>query len=152
MVWSAGQWPRQLFYAGLKSFSTDGSVHRHPDIFWIGYASSAVVQVQLFAGRHLSIFHELTHVRRDFWQYYEPIRENMPRNCSADVEAVIAYVDGVFTGNDTQSQRKIQRMFGFSSNLDVAQARGYSFVSNPLPNSDGTFSEMGSVDMARSAA
>ncbi|KAK0437340.1 peptidase S28 [Armillaria borealis] len=58
----------------------------------------------------------------DFWQYYEPIRENMPKNCSADVEAVIAYVDGVFTSNDTQSQRKIQGMFGFSSNLDVAQA------------------------------
>lgn len=77
----------------------------HPDIFWIGYASSAVVQVEL-----------------DFWQYYEPIRENMPKNCSADVEAVITYIDGVFTGNDTQSQQKIQRMFGFSSNLEVAQA------------------------------
>ncbi|KAG7441696.1 peptidase S28 [Guyanagaster necrorhizus] len=77
----------------------------HPDIFWIGYASSAVVQIQL-----------------DFWQYYEPIRENMPMNCSADVEAVIAYVDGVFTSNDTQTQSSIQRMFGFTSNLEVAQA------------------------------
>ncbi|SJL16548.1 uncharacterized protein ARMOST_20074 [Armillaria ostoyae] len=62
------------------------------------YVSSAVVQVQL-----------------EFWQYFEPIRENMPRNCSADVEAVIAYI---FFGTDTEMQMKIQSIFGFnSSNL-----------------------------------
>ncbi|KAK0200150.1 peptidase S28 [Desarmillaria ectypa] len=77
----------------------------HPDIFWIGYASSAVVQVQL-----------------DFWQYFEPIRENMPKNCSADIEAVITYVDEVFFGTDTEAQMKIKSMFGFnSSNLVFAE-------------------------------
>lgn len=51
-----------------------------PGVFWAGYASSAVVEAIV-----------------DFWQYFEPIRQNMPQNCSADVEAVITHVDQVFT-------------------------------------------------------
>ncbi|KAK0200130.1 serine carboxypeptidase S28-domain-containing protein [Desarmillaria ectypa] len=77
----------------------------HPDVFWIGYSSSGVVQVQI-----------------DFWQYYEPIRENMPKNCSADVEAVITYVDEVFFGYNTTAQQELQELFGFSTDLEVAQA------------------------------
>lgn len=77
----------------------------HPDVFWIGYSSSGVVQVQI-----------------DFWQYYEPIRENMPKNCSADVEAVITYVDKVFFGSNTTAQQELQALFGFSTDLEVAQA------------------------------
>ncbi|PBK81559.1 hypothetical protein ARMGADRAFT_948001, partial [Armillaria gallica] len=77
----------------------------HPDVFWIGYSSSGVVHVQI-----------------DFWQYYEPIRENMPKNCSADVEAVITYVDKVFFGSNTTAQRELQELFGFFTNLEVAQA------------------------------
>ncbi|KAK0468596.1 peptidase S28 [Armillaria novae-zelandiae] len=77
----------------------------HPDVFWIGYSSSGVVHAQI-----------------DFWQYYEPIRENMPKNCSADVEAVINYVDEVFFGSNTTAQQELQELFGFSTNLDVAQA------------------------------
>lgn len=77
----------------------------HPDVFWIGYSSSGVVHTQI-----------------DFWQYYEPIRENMPKNCSADVEAVINYVDEVFFGSNTTAQQELQELFGFSTNLEVAQA------------------------------
>ncbi|KAK0220796.1 serine carboxypeptidase S28-domain-containing protein [Armillaria nabsnona] len=77
----------------------------HPDVFWIGYSSSGVVHVQI-----------------DFWQYYEPIRENMPKNCSADVEAVITYVDRVFFESNTTAQQELQELFGFSTDLEVAQA------------------------------
>ncbi|THH17760.1 hypothetical protein EW146_g3119 [Bondarzewia mesenterica] len=56
------------------------------DLFQAGYASSAVVQ---------SI--------SDYWGYFEPIRQYMPKNCSADVQAVIAHFDAVFTwGSDSE--------------------------------------------------
>jgi hypothetical protein len=48
------------------------------DSFYAGYASSAVVEA-------------IT----DFWAYFEPIRQQMPKNCSADVEAVISHIDSV---------------------------------------------------------
>ncbi|KIP11822.1 hypothetical protein PHLGIDRAFT_10371 [Phlebiopsis gigantea 11061_1 CR5-6] len=57
-----------------------------PGLFQAGYASSAVVE---------SIV--------DYWGYFEPIRQFMPKNCSADVEAVVAHVDQVFT-NGTKAQ------------------------------------------------
>ncbi|KAI0751819.1 peptidase S28 [Daedaleopsis nitida] len=61
------------------------AMHSKPDVFWAAYSSSGVVQ---------SIGH--------FWGYFEPIREHMPKNCSADVETVINYVDAVIdTGNKT---------------------------------------------------
>ncbi|KAI0029920.1 peptidase S28 [Vararia minispora EC-137] len=47
-----------------------------PGLFQAGYATSAVVQTIA-----------------DFWQYFEPIREYMPQNCSADVQAVVARFD-----------------------------------------------------------
>ncbi|EKM56364.1 uncharacterized protein PHACADRAFT_253438 [Phanerochaete carnosa HHB-10118-sp] len=50
------------------------------NLFRAGYASSAVVEAII-----------------DYWGYFEPIRQFMPQNCSADVEAVIAHVDQVFT-------------------------------------------------------
>ncbi|PBK68058.1 hypothetical protein ARMSODRAFT_1020087 [Armillaria solidipes] len=77
----------------------------HPDVFWIGYASSAVVQVQLL----LAILR--THSRE------------YAKNCSAAVEAVIAYIDEVFFGTDTEMQMKIQSISGFnSSNLALVEA------------------------------
>lgn len=57
-------------------------------MFFAGYASSAVVQ-------------SIT----QFWQYFDPIRQFMPQNCSADVQAVIAHVDKTFaTGSPAEIQ------------------------------------------------
>lgn len=73
----------------------------------------------------------LTHTLiSDFWQYYEPIRENMPKNCSADVEAVINFVDEVFFGSNTTAQRELQELFGFLTDLEVAQACTFHQLSN----------------------
>ncbi|KAI0029923.1 serine carboxypeptidase S28-domain-containing protein [Vararia minispora EC-137] len=66
-----------------------------PDIFWAGYASSGVVE---------SIV--------DFWQYYEPIREHMPQNCSADVQAVVAHFDAI--ANDTEAFDGLKTKFGMA--------------------------------------
>ena len=62
----------------------------------------------------------------DYWRYFEPIRQNMPQNCSADVQAVIAHVDEVFTSNNTDAIQKIKDTFGLGelSHLDdVAGSR-----------------------------
>ncbi|KAH9936834.1 peptidase S28 [Epithele typhae] len=57
-----------------------------PDLLYAGWASSGVVQAI-----------------GDFWGYYEPERQYMPKNCSADMTAVIDYVDSVFeTGTDEE--------------------------------------------------
>jgi len=83
-----------------------------PGVFFAGYSSSGVVQAIL-----------------NFWRYFEPIREHMPRNCSADVQVVIKHIDRVFTSSDTASINAVKDMFGMSdlSHLDdVAGAREYN--------------------------
>ncbi|KIK60910.1 hypothetical protein GYMLUDRAFT_73702 [Collybiopsis luxurians FD-317 M1] len=66
-----------------------------PGVFWAGYASSAVVEAIL-----------------DYWGYFEPIRQFMPQNCSADIEAVIAHIDQVFTSNDTTAIQALKDNWG----------------------------------------
>jgi hypothetical protein len=56
----------------------------------------------------------------DFWAYFEPIRQYMPKNCSADVEAVIAYVDDVFTNGTDDAITALKSNWGMGnvSHLD----------------------------------
>ncbi|KZP04566.1 peptidase S28 [Athelia psychrophila] len=82
-------------YAGALTAWTMAS---HPGVFWAGYASSAVVEA-------------IT----DFWQYFEPIRQNMPANCSADVEAVITHVDQVFTNGTAAEISDLKSNWGLGS-------------------------------------
>ncbi|TDL29923.1 peptidase S28 [Rickenella mellea] len=76
---------------------TSWTMVNKPGIFWAGYASSAVVQA-------------IT----PFWQYFDPIRQFMPQNCSADVQAVTAYVDQVLNGNSTTAITQLKSVFGLS--------------------------------------
>lgn len=78
-----------------------------PGVFFAGFASSAVV--------------EAIH---DFWQYQEPIREHMPKNCSADFQAVVAHVDSVLQGNNKAAIEKIKANFGFESLDHVEDVAG----------------------------
>ncbi|PBL02968.1 hypothetical protein ARMGADRAFT_279728 [Armillaria gallica] len=86
---------------------TSWTMVNKPNIFWAGYASSAVVE---------AIF--------DFWRYFEPIRQNMPQNCSADVAAVIAYVDDVFSGDNTTAINAIKDIFGLSEMIHLDDVAG----------------------------
>ena len=61
---------------------------------------------------------------RDFWQYFEPIREHMPQNCSADVQAVVQYVDQVFTSGDSQKTQEIKDLFGMDNVTHSDDASG----------------------------
>ena len=69
-----------------------------PGIFWAGYASSGVVEAL-----------------DDYWAYFEPIRQYMPKNCSADVEAVIAHVDKVFMSGDDTAITALKSNWGMGS-------------------------------------
>ncbi|KAI0309843.1 peptidase S28 [Amylostereum chailletii] len=75
------------------------TIWRHcskPGLFQAGYASSATVQ---------NIF--------NFWSYFEPIRENMPQNCSNDVQAAIAAFDG--TVSNASAFKALQDQFGMGA-------------------------------------
>ena len=61
---------------------------------------------------------------RDFWAYFEPIRENMPKNCSADVQAVISYVDEVFTGTNETAIEGVKDAFGLGAITYLDDAAG----------------------------
>lgn len=75
----------------------------------------------------------------DFWKYFEPIRQNMPQNCSADVQAVIRHIDSTFTGTNATAIQGIKDMFGMTGVThldDVAGARRCIFASDgPVPYS-----------------
>ncbi|KAL0063139.1 hypothetical protein AAF712_009929 [Marasmius tenuissimus] len=55
----------------------------------------------------------------NFWRYYEPIREHMPKNCSADVEAVIALVDKTIDSNDAIEIQELKANFGMSNVTNI---------------------------------
>ncbi|TEB30029.1 hypothetical protein FA13DRAFT_563022 [Coprinellus micaceus] len=68
-----------------------------PNLFFAAYSSSGVVQARV-----------------DFWEYFEPVREYMPRNCSLDVEAAISQVDKIFQSGNTTAMDSIKKSFGLS--------------------------------------
>ena len=76
-------------------------------MFWAGYASSAVVE---------SII--------DFWQYFDPIRQFMPQNCSADVQAVIKHIDQVFQGKDTAAINALKSNWGMGDVVHLDDVAG----------------------------
>ncbi|KAF5358904.1 hypothetical protein D9758_004828 [Tetrapyrgos nigripes] len=78
-----------------------------PDVFAAGYASSAVVETIL-----------------DYWGYFEPIRQFMPQNCSADVERVIAYVDEVFSGDNQTAIDALKANWGLGSMTHLDDVAG----------------------------
>ncbi|KAG2085941.1 peptidase S28 [Suillus discolor] len=74
-----------------------------PGIFWAGYLSSATVET-------------IT----NYYDYFTPIREHMPQNCSSDIQAVIAYLDGMYAAKDTAGIKTLQETFGLGSLDHVA--------------------------------
>ncbi|KAI8624529.1 serine carboxypeptidase S28 [Xylariaceae sp. FL1651] len=83
-----------------------------PGTFTAYHASSAVVE---------AIY--------DFWEYFDPVEEALPRNCSADVKAVIQYVDGVLSSGDDGDVSTLKTRFGLTAlnNADFADT-----ISNPI--------------------
>jgi pimeloyl-ACP methyl ester carboxylesterase len=86
---------------------TSWTMVNKPGLFAAGYASSAVVEAIL-----------------DFWQYFEPVRQNMPKNCSADVEAVIKKVDTTFLSGNPTAIQAVKDNFGLGSMKHLDDAAG----------------------------
>ncbi|KAH9886027.1 peptidase S28 [Cubamyces lactineus] len=90
--------PWILFGGSYSGALASYTMYTKPGLFAAGYASSAVVEAIA-----------------DFWEYYTPIRQYMPQNCSSDVQAVIAHVDKVYqSGNETEIQ-SLKDIFGLGS-------------------------------------
>jgi len=69
---------------------------------------------------------KLIQYSRDFWQYFEPIRLNMPKNCSADVQLVVQYVDKVVASGNGTAISQIAEYFGLSNASSVEDLLGFS--------------------------
>jgi hypothetical protein len=65
-----------------------------PGTFWAYYSSSGVVEAV-----------------GDFWQYFAPVQEATPQNCSADVNAVINYVDLVLSFGSKKRKQELKNKF-----------------------------------------
>ncbi|KAH9855013.1 peptidase S28 [Lenzites betulinus] len=93
-----GQAPWVLVGGSYSGALTSFTMVNKPNVFQAAYASSAVVE-------------SIT----DYWGYYEPIRQFMAPNCSADIEAAIAHLDQVFTSGSKQEINNIKAMFNMSA-------------------------------------
>ncbi|KAG2351722.1 hypothetical protein BDR07DRAFT_1027150 [Suillus spraguei] len=45
----------------------------------------------------------------DYYDYFTPIREYMPQNCSSDIQAVIAYLDGMYAATTQPESGRSRR-------------------------------------------
>ena len=95
-VFSGGSYPGALagWLAALE-----------PGTFWAYHGTSGVVEGI-----------------RDFWQYFQPVLEATPQNCSSDLNNVIDYIDEVLlNGEDDQKQKLKDRfMLGDLEDADFA--------------------------------
>ncbi|OAA70775.1 Peptidase S28 [Akanthomyces lecanii RCEF 1005] len=73
----------------------------YPGTFWAYHAVSAVVQPIA-----------------DFWQYYVPIEQAMPRNCSKDMKLAIKYVDDRLSSGDEARKEALKAKFGLPGIAD----------------------------------
>ncbi|KAG9045420.1 hypothetical protein FS837_006330 [Tulasnella sp. UAMH 9824] len=72
--------------------------NKYPNLFAAAWASSAPVQAQ-----------------GEFWQYFEPIEEGMPKNCSKDLASVITAVDRILLKGSKDEKHKLKETFGLEN-------------------------------------
>lgn len=65
-----------------------------PGTMWAYWASSAPVEAI-----------------SDYWQYFYPVQEGMPKNCSTDVNAVIEHMDNILTTGSEAEIADLKKMF-----------------------------------------
>ncbi|CZR60321.1 related to serine protease [Phialocephala subalpina] len=82
-------------YSGALSAWTATSA---PGTFWAYHASSAPVEAI-----------------EDYWGYFYPIGQGMPKNCSKDISTVIEYVDGVLTTGSSSDKLALKQKFGLGT-------------------------------------
>lgn len=48
----------------------------------------------------------------DYWQYFYPVQQGMPKNCSTDVSLVVDHIDSVYANGTLEEQQSLKTMFG----------------------------------------
>lgn len=48
----------------------------------------------------------------DYWQYFYPVQQGMPQNCSTDVSLVVDHIDSVYANGTIEEQQSLKAMFG----------------------------------------
>ncbi|KAG2049013.1 peptidase S28 [Suillus hirtellus] len=97
-----GQAPWILSGGSYSGSLASWTMVNKPGLFWAAYASSAVVEA-------------IT----DYYEYFTPIREHMPQNCSSDVEAVINYLDELYGASDVAGIQTLKEAFGLGDVVHV---------------------------------
>ncbi|EPS30153.1 hypothetical protein POX_b02836 [Penicillium oxalicum] len=79
-------------YSGALAAWTESTA---PGTFWAYHASSAPVE---------AIY--------DYWQYFSPVQQGMPQNCSRDVSRVIDHIDKIYRSGSEKKMQELKEMFG----------------------------------------
>ena len=95
---SGGSGPKSapwIFIGGSYSGALAGWLAAlKPGTFWAYHGTSGVVEAV-----------------GDFWQYFVPVQEATPKNCSRDLSAVIDYIDYVLEHGSTAQKAKLKSKF-----------------------------------------
>ncbi|MDF2435135.1 MAG: hypothetical protein JWP44_4766, partial [Mucilaginibacter sp.] len=67
---------------------------KDPGTFWAYHGTSGVVEAV-----------------GDFWQYFVPVMEAAPQNCTKDLTAVIEYIDAVLLHGSLKQKQKLKAKF-----------------------------------------
>ena len=73
----------------------------YPGTFWAYLASSAVVQGIA-----------------NYWEFWEPAREHMPKNCTKDINLVVEHLDHILETGTAAEKRKAKALFELESLQD----------------------------------
>lgn len=97
-------------YSGLL---TAFAQEKYSNVFAAAYATSAPVQAD-----------------GDFWEYWEPVEEGMPWNCSSDLKAAIEYMDDLMSSAEPREVISLKEKFGLEAltNDDFANALTYPLI------------------------
>ncbi|TAQ90255.1 hypothetical protein B7494_g1445 [Chlorociboria aeruginascens] len=82
-------------YSGALTAWTEST---SPGTFWAYHSSSAPVE---------AIY--------DYWQYFVPVQEGMPKNCSKDLSLVIDHIDNILIHGTAAEKTALKTQFGLAA-------------------------------------
>ncbi|KAG8950856.1 hypothetical protein FRC04_007088 [Tulasnella sp. 424] len=104
---------------------------KYPDLFAAGYATSAPVNAS-----------------GNFWEYWKPIEDGMPKNCTSDLTAAVAHVDQVMSKGTPDEINALKENFGMKAlaNDDFGNSLRFPFDewqhAKPSDFKDGRYSNV----------
>lgn len=70
----------------------------YPGVFWAFHAMSAPVQII-----------------SDFWEYWVPVQQGLPQNCSQDLQRIVAHVDDTIATENQSAITELKDLFGLAA-------------------------------------